>query len=221
MAATALIGAGSASNETRAGDSWNTPSNATVDDTSTAIRNFGASGGDYLACYNFGFGIDAGATIDGILARGRYYETSGGARDLKCALWENGAAGNLIAGGDTKTDNRDTGGTAEDIDFGGAADAWSLSLTGADVNDAGFGCAFWVETTTASRMEYVEMQITYTPAATDQTGKLADGGLVGASLVGRSLVHRTMVQVGHLWAPPRKIIRPRLIVPVGIALQGA
>lgn len=54
-------------------------------------------------------------------------------------------------------------------------------------------------------------------------GALAgEGGLVGSGLGGGSgILARSMEKIRGVWQPTRKIIRPRLVVPVGIALAGA
>ena len=52
-------------------------------------------------------------------------------------------------------------------------------------------------------------------------GALVGGGLVNNGLIGSRLVNQAVERVGNLFVPSRKIIRPRLLMPVGVQLVGA
>jgi hypothetical protein len=158
MASTGLVLAGTGANNADIGlTQWLTTGNITADDTSDATCNAGASS-QYLVARNFGFSIPAGATIDGITVQINASEHSSGTESLNAQLQND--TGTLFGSSKSATIN----GTAKNnYSYGSATDKWGATLTTTIVNDVDFGVRFWFTTAHDVRVNFVKMQVNYTP----------------------------------------------------------
>lgn len=143
-----------------AGTAWTNPGNITADDTSYATCASGSSGSAYLVARNLGFSIPTGATIDGVTVVVNGSEHSAGSETVSAQLQDDSAA--LV--GSAKTLSW-TGTAKTNYTYGGSADKWGATLTPAIVNDPDFGVRIWYTTTHSVEVDYVTIEVTYTPAA--------------------------------------------------------
>jgi hypothetical protein len=182
--ATQTRAAGTFTNVDQASVDWSSPSNAAASDDSRATAALSASAGnartDFLKFSNFGFTIPVGATIDGFtfsLERS-VTTTSGTPRDLAIILTDDGSTPAIAGETAHESPNKASGSTWPTTDasatYGGASDLWSTGtfvVTVAEVNASAFSA--WVrafktdgETSTTVRIDYGELTVHYTPAAT-------------------------------------------------------
>jgi hypothetical protein len=142
------------------GDDWANPSNAGASDNAYAEFTDSGFGSDYLKATNFGFAIDSGATINGIVAEFERKANSaggggGGARILDQEI-------KLVKAGTIQSTNKSAGATWPTTDtyasFGGAADLWSGTWTPSDINNSGFGVTIkaWGNRSDGSETGYVD-----------------------------------------------------------------
>ena len=143
MANTGFTLTGLGANNADAGNNaWTTPTNAQADDAAYANSAFTVvpQTSQYLHCTTFGFAVDAGATIDGIIVRVPRSQVIVGVHQIQ----DNNII--LIKGGTRSgTDKADTATnwptTDTNKDYGTATDLWGNTLTPADVNATNFGVA--------------------------------------------------------------------------------
>lgn len=128
--------------------------------------------GHYLKAVNFGFAIDAGATITGVLVDMWGYNsgTVGDIKDTSVKLVKGGTiTGNDLALNATAFSNNAS--PVQATAHGADGQMWGVALTPTDVNSATFGCVVSFTNTNAGtprtcRLDYVQMTVYYTlPAA--------------------------------------------------------
>lgn len=145
---------------------WAGPGNITANDaTYAAASPANGSTSQLLVGTAFGFSIPDGATINGVEVSVERKSASALCRDFSITLYQAGAAA-----GDNKADTGTQWPTSDTVaTYGGAADTWGLSLSAADVNDAGFGVAVRCEKNNAglgaASVDYLSVTITYTEAS--------------------------------------------------------
>ena len=128
------------------------------------------SSGQYtwiLKTTNYGFSVDGGATIDGILAETEPYSNNNACyKDYRVQLYDDD--GNLAGDNKKSADYWPT--SAAGRDYGGASDDWSISPTPAMVNDADFGLAHSAVSykSCLGYNDYIRLTIYYTVAAGDE-----------------------------------------------------
>lgn len=156
------------------GDDWANPSNATTSNNSYAeFTDTGSGpGSDHLKATNFGFAIDSGATINGIVVEVERKANSasgagGGARIMDEEI-------KLVKAGTIQTTNKSAGATWPLADtyasFGGAADLWSGTWTPSDINNSGFGAAIKAvgnrgDETETGYVDHIRITVYYTVAS--------------------------------------------------------
>jgi len=137
---TGWVLAGAGANNADAGDvAWTNPGNVTASDDARATANVASPDTtQYLHATSFGHALPAGATVTGVEVRvERHASAADRVQDHTVQL---------IKGGTRQGDNKaDTGTSWPDadatVDYGGSTAMWSLALTKADVEAAGFGVA--------------------------------------------------------------------------------
>lgn len=149
------------------GTAWVNPGNvASSNDVRAVATMVGDTDTEYLKATNFGFAIPTGATIDGITIAVEGRTTSG---DLY------GSSVFLVIGGTNQPGYSASGvawgATDEVLTFGGVADTLGAPpLTGADVNDSGFGVAIYLAGDSAViEIDHVTMTIHYTGGSSGPT----------------------------------------------------
>ena len=158
MASTGNVFAGTGENNAGIGaTAWTTPGNV-VSDNATDATCAAAASSQYLVARNFALSsVPANATIDGITVRAEASEHSGGTEALKATLQD--AAGALFGAEKSLV----ISGTAKAVyTYGGAADLWSATITGAIVHDADFGVRFNFLTAHTVNVDYVTLAVEYT-----------------------------------------------------------
>lgn len=119
---------------------WVNPGNITLDDGSAAtIGGAAAAVTRYITGSSYGFSVPTGATIDGVVVEAKKLAPN---TALGGSISDNSVR--LLVGGTPSGTNKAIGGvwpnpSATYVTYGGAADAWGLSLTPADVNASNFG----------------------------------------------------------------------------------
>lgn len=162
MANTGDIFPDTGENTDRAGlTAWTNPGNVVSDNATDATCN--ATGSDYLVARNFNFAsIPDGSVINGILVRVQASEHSGGTEPLLAQLQDDAAA--LVGASKSASNAGNISGTTKAVyTYGSTADTWSASPTAALVKDADFGVRFWFTTAHNIRIDFVTVQIEYTP----------------------------------------------------------
>ncbi len=153
--------------------SWGSPSNATMQDTSYAAVDVNDNQiSHYLQCTGYGFAIPAGSTIDGITVSvvRMVDSTNGTTQDNTVQLLK---AGLVQVTDKSSTTHYATAPTT--ASYGSANDLWSGTWTVADINDANFGVAFSVQkpsTTSGKRrvsVDVISVTIDYTTDTTPPT----------------------------------------------------
>ena len=171
MASTGFTLAGTGADNASAGNVvWTNPGNVTASDDSRATALLGANNKTHiLDCTNFGFSLSAGSQIDGIevrLEKSDDVTATGIVRDFDIRLIKGGTRqGNDKA--DTATDWL---GTDTNVDYGGVADLWGLTLSQADVEATNFGVAIQSQNASGvnpntARIDAVWINVHYTAAA--------------------------------------------------------
>lgn len=159
MPSTGPMPAGTGENLDRSGlTAWTNPGNITVDDNSVARAN-AVSGSDYLIARNFGFAIPASAVIDGVVVVVRARENIASGETMQGRLQDDTAA----LTGSLKTLSYNDGNVETTYTWGGATDLWGATLTPAIVNNANFGFRQWFLTAHDVLVDFVSMEIFYTP----------------------------------------------------------
>lgn len=147
---------------------WTNPGNITANDGTYAVAGVPNGGtSQLLVGTDFDFAIPDGATINGIEVAIERKSGVGTALhiDLAITLYQAGAVA-----GDNKADTGTQWLTSDAVaTYGGAADTWGLSLSAADVNDAGFGvavrCDKNINGVGNASVDYLTMTVHYTEAA--------------------------------------------------------
>ena len=147
---------------------WTDPGNITTVGApyATAVLTARAAS-EYLQGTDYGFGIPASATIDGITVSIRRMDSPGnGARDVELYLLKAGA---IVGSSRARSANWPT--SMAVATYGGPADLWGTTWTPADINDAGFGVslsAYNKHPTNAATatVDYMQITVTYTSPTT-------------------------------------------------------
>lgn len=172
---------------------WTNPGNITANDGTVASCNSGTTGSAYLRASNFGFAIPAGSVINGITAVVDMAESSSGTETVSVQLVNDaaalfGTAKTFVASGTTLTLYTSGSGT----------DKWgTTTLTPALVNDVDFGVYVWYTTSHNTTVDYISINIDYTPPVTGSisatetgsdtasaSGKVAVSGALSATETG-------------------------------------
>lgn len=165
---------------------WVNPGNAASSNNSYATWTSTANNpSDYLQFVNFGFAIDAGATIDGFLVEIEWFQSAGSVIQPEELKLENNGGTSV---GDDKALVLGSYSTTliptseAYTSFGGSSDTWSTGYTPADVNLSDFGVAFIVRKTSGGTsqsvsVDHVRITVYYTtPAGTAASQTLTSLG---------------------------------------------
>ena len=137
---------------------------------------------------SFGFSVDGGATINGILAETEVYSNNANSfKDYRVQLYDDD--GNLA--GDNKKNANYWPTSAAGRDYGGASDDWSISPTPAMVNDADFGLAYSARSSRSALgyNDYIRLTIYYTAAAGDETAPTYSSNSTNSTTAGTPVLH--------------------------------
>jgi hypothetical protein len=146
------------------GSSWSSPGNITADDTSYATYSLSSHGGShYLNGTNYGFNIQAGATITGIqVTIMRQSSSSNSLTDNVVQLLK---GGNRVGSDYSSSTSWPTSMTA--ASYGGSSDLWGTTWTVNDINATNFGVALSVSNGSFSgrtaSVDYMQITVYYTP----------------------------------------------------------
>lgn len=163
-------------------DDWVNVNNATASDNvyATFTDNGTGSGSDYLKATNFGFAIDSGATINGIVVEfeRKANSAAGGGSGARI----NDQEVKLVKAGTIQTTNKSAGAmwstTEAYVSFGGVADLWSGTWTPSDINNSGFGAVIRVagnrsDGSETASVDHIRITVYYTAAAGGTTNVAA------------------------------------------------
>lgn len=140
---------------------WTNPGNITADDGTVASITGGATGSAYLVGSNFGFAIPTNSVINGVRVIWDVAESSAGTE--VCTVQLQNETGALFGVTRSFTAN----GTALTLyTVGSLTDLWGATLTPAIVNDVDFGVRMWFITSHNITVDYVSVEIDYTPPNT-------------------------------------------------------
>lgn len=144
---------------------WVNPGNILASDDSRATCTLNAGQqSDGLVASNFGFSIDSGATIVGILVEVEKSVDSAAAGfiDFSAQLTKNAGVGVV---GTNHADPNDWPTTDAYVSYGSASDLWGTSWTPSEINNSGFG--FWIDLNNGSggthtgRVDHVRITVTF------------------------------------------------------------
>lgn len=147
--------------------SWTNTANASASDNTRVNTVFAGGFGTrlthYLKATNFGFSIPASSTITGVIVEIEKIDwNSAGATDSVIKL---------VKGGVVSGDNKSAGASWPYADaystYGGASDAWGLSMTDADVNASDFGVVLSADVAASKgnrdvRIDHIRITVHYT-----------------------------------------------------------
>ena len=140
---------------------WTNPGNITANDGTVASITGGATGSAYLVGSNFGFAIPTNSVINGVRVIWDVAESSAGTE--VCTVQLQNETGALFGVTRSFTAN----GTALTLyTVGSLTDLWGATLTPAIVNDVDFGVRMWFTTSHNITVDYVSVEIDYTPPNT-------------------------------------------------------
>jgi len=157
MATTGNVFAGAGATVDRAGSTlWTNPGNIVSDNATNATSTVPT---DYLIASSFGFALPTGAVVRGITVRVEMSETGSGSSSYVIQLTSDTTP--TLIGNASGTISITTGPVVSTT--GSTTDLWGTTLTAAQVNSAGFGCALWsVDTINALQCDYITIAIEYT-----------------------------------------------------------
>jgi hypothetical protein len=177
MATSAWCFPGIAANLTGTGTvAWTNVTAIGIDDTTVAAFSPGAGSitSNYLRAYGFNFGVPWTATIDGIEVEIVRYESTAAGNVVDNIVQIRNAAGTIVGNNKanaTEWSTTSTGGGVSQA-YGGAADTWGLTLTGADLASEEWGIVLSAKTVAGSavvaNVDYIRVRITYTLKAVPQ-----------------------------------------------------
>ncbi len=148
---------------------WSSPSAVTATDGTVATADIGKNAvSHYLYGSGYGFALPSNAQIDGVQVTVTGYSSDGSSRaelhDSSVRL----SVGGVASGTNHATDQL-IGTSSASYVYGGSADNWGLTLTGADVNAAGFGVLVsWINVSTGpggtetGSIDSITVTLTYT-----------------------------------------------------------
>ena len=144
---------------------WSLKDNIKLDNNQTATNFFpGVRTTHQLRGSNFGFAIPGSATIDGITFQVQKKEGGAGTTvDLSVRLVDEDGA----VFGDDKADNSTPyPNNLTNVDYGGVADKWGVTLTPAIVNDSDFGAILSASLNNSqAKIDYFKITVNYTTGA--------------------------------------------------------
>lgn len=200
---------------------WSNPGNAaSSNDVYATFSTSGVQQSNYLKATNLGFGVPAGATIDGVtvsIERKAGHNTAfRNVVDYAVRL----VVGGTVSGGVDKalsTSWPTSDGTAS---YGGAADLWGLTLSAADVNGSGFGVVLQATSSgtngsTSGSVDHITITVTYTEGGTQYT-QTVSGAVTGAG----GMVRQAGVQLAGSLTQAGALIR-QTARALGGSLTGA
>ena len=161
-------------------DEWSNPTKAFVSDDDWSKEKYNGEQQDW---YNFGFGIPAGAVIDGIEAEieGRHQNGSESGVTIELS-WDGGATYTASGYGYITSDTSDVVRT-----FGGAADGWGRAWADTELSDANFRLRVEKQgqDNRFHNIDHLKVKVHYTSAGTSKVLDL-DGSdyieIVGAAI---------------------------------------
>jgi len=214
LAATTTVGpnnAGAGSDVTFGNTAWSNPGNITAVGTPYATVSLSpGNNSHYLQGTGYGFGIPAGATINGIQVVVNRMGTQNlgfGIQDYHVYLVKN----NVIQTGTEKANTSSNWPTSlATATYGSSGDTWGLAgLTGADIDNANFGVALsahgggLISAFTAT-VDYIQITVTYTVTAPTVTSITPIGGPLGGgttiTIIGTGFVSGAAVKIGGVSA---------------------
>ncbi len=154
--------------------SWDTPTNALVQDDTGAIANALKSSNSPSACLivsapvAVGTDVACAATVQGIEVTIRRQQIpSTGLNGNQDALIQFVEAGTATPIGNDQSTGVDWTNEWLDYSYGGSTDTWGLTFTATDITDPDFGLAIKAKsgavlgTSSTASVDYVEMTVTY------------------------------------------------------------
>ena len=182
MASSGPNSPGTAADDSAVGTlTWSNPSNGTTSNNSYASIDNGSSFSSqshYLKWTGFGFAIDSGATIDGIVLeveRKANGSSPGWLRDTVVKLVKGGS----VVGSNYGATTTDWPTTEAFATYGGAADLWGTTWTAAEVNAADFGAVlqigFGLVTGLTASVDSARVTVYYTAGASGGVGPVLSG----------------------------------------------
>lgn len=182
-----------------------------TDGSSDAVAS-GTGDTHYLVGSNFGFAIPSAAPITGITVTVLRANFAGTVHDKTVQLAPSGT----LAGSNKAVATNWTNGSYVTATYGSLSDTWSLSLTGADLNNSSFAVFFQATSASgAPRVENIQITVTYSPIVTSTRTIAPTAGL-------KATVTRTIApSMGFRGSPTRSIastaalkgMRSRTIAP--------
>ncbi len=156
--------------------SWINPTNANTNDGVNATADNSTNASHQF--YNFGLALPSGATIDDIVVFADCFSSSSSGRSqFSIELTKDGGTNWTTA---KKTLQQNT--LAENYLVGGDVSGWSLSFTETDVEDnTNFRIRFANDFSTSTndgRLDYIEIRVYYTTAATNPNKFRASGFII-------------------------------------------
>lgn len=150
-------------NET--GEPWSSASNAKASDDLRATNAFEGPSAltDELQATNFGFALNEGATVLGIVAEvERSASSANKIKDWSVKLLKGG-----VRSGSQRRESVTWPTTDAYTSYGGSDDLWGEEWTHTDINDSGFGLAFQaslLEGSATARVDHIRLTVYYTEA---------------------------------------------------------
>jgi len=146
---------------------WLTPNNVTASDDARATSALAASGvSDLLRTTTYGFGIPAGATINGIVPE---FERSGSGAGTCEDFSVRAVKGGVEVGADNAVAGAWPGADAY-LSYGNATYKWGTTWSDVEINANGFGVSIAAQETTGAnpctaRVDHVRITVYYTPSS--------------------------------------------------------
>lgn len=161
---------------------WTNPGNITANDNTTASCSSGSTGTAYLRASNFGFSIPTGSVINGVTVVVEMAESSAGTEAVTLQLVDDTATAFGTTDGFTAN-----GATLTLYTTGSSTSKWGATLTPAILNDTDFGVYLWYTTAHNTTVDYISIDVDYTPPATGSIS-VTESGSDTASVNGDVIV---------------------------------
>ena len=206
---------GTGTNNACGGTNWINTGNVTVADGVYAQSSAGVAG--LTACLevtNFGFTVDAGRTIEGIIVEPKKRESAGSSDciDVVMRLMKAG----VVVGTDHSSATEWTTSTTAYTSYGSSSDMWGTTWTPAEVNATGFG--FQIQANCTGGAFDALMDHARITVASILTGGVATPCPAGGVCVDTNQnVHYKSTQLVDRWQLETMFVRP---VPRGNSLEG-
>ena len=158
------------------GTDWSNAGNITASDNSYATQDHQvgmAMSVGKLKATNFGFSIDSGATIDGIIVTiERKSNNANNIEDVDINILNGDGSGGV--GSTDKSTGAAWPTTEAEATFGGASEKWGETWTPAKINSSNFGVQIECDgqnggmfTTNTASVDHIEITVHYTLASSD------------------------------------------------------